>query len=274
MCGRKTSSNAARSSLFCTIGTGVCCWPDNRSGPSGRSFNTAFLSSVHRKSARCTDRGFVKSVAPRFLNALSSLYDDLSHHLRMQPAEVAERAGTGERVGIRVVRIEWLRPEGLVIFDHGVGNVVVIDELDRRSHRDRQFPRPEREVVDRDNIRILRVFLCRERTERHHRSDDGAQQHGNHQGAAGDKSSRCGAQMAIQIFHVQISDQPASVLSTKASGLLPCSTVTVESPSMDRSWSEGTTIGPGEGALPGAGCGKAVDSAVWKVMLPSTFCAS
>ena len=29
---------------------------------------------------------------------------------------------------------------------------------------------------------------------------------------------------------------------------------------------------PGDGAVPGAGCGKAVERAVWKVTLPSTFC--
>ncbi len=39
-----------------------------------------------------------------------------------------------------------------------------------------------------------------------------------------------------------------------------------------RNWSAGTFIGPGAFAVPGAGCGKAVESAVWKVMLPSTFC--
>ena len=31
-------------------------------------------------------------------------------------------------------------------------------------------------------------------------------------------------------------------------------------------------MGPGAGADPGAGCGNAVDIAVWKVTLPSTFC--
>ena len=31
-------------------------------------------------------------------------------------------------------------------------------------------------------------------------------------------------------------------------------------------------MGPGEGAAPGWGCGKAVEVAVWKVMFPSTFC--
>jgi len=30
-------------------------------------------------------------------------------------------------------------------------------------------------------------------------------------------------------------------------------------------------IAPGTGAVPGAGCGNAVDAAVWKVTLPSTF---
>ena len=32
-----------------------------------------------------------------------------------------------------------------------------------------------------------------------------------------------------------------------------------------------TFMGPGLGAAPGAGCGKAVDVAVWKVTFPSTF---
>jgi hypothetical protein len=39
-----------------------------------------------------------------------------------------------------------------------------------------------------------------------------------------------------------------------------------------RSLSSGTFIGPADGAVPGAGCGKAVERAVWKVTLPSTFC--
>src|SRR3984957_4790159 len=202
--------------------------------------------------------------------ALQSFHDDFSDHVRMQTAEIIERTGRGERVGIRVVSVERLRAEGKFLLYHRVRNVVVIDELDRRSHSDRQFLRREREVVERDNVRVLR----RDRAERQHRSDDGTQKDGNDQGATEDKSGRCGARMAIQILHVKISDQPASVLSTNASGLLPCTTATVESPSMERSWSAGTTIGPGEGALPGAGCGKAVDNAVWKVILPSTFCAS
>ena len=41
-----------------------------------------------------------------------------------------------------------------------------------------------------------------------------------------------------------------------------------------RSFSAGTSfIGPGAGACPGAGWGKPVERAVWKVMFPSTFCS-
>ena len=43
-------------------------------------------------------------------------------------------------------------------------------------------------------------------------------------------------------------------------------------PSMCFSRSVSTFIGPGDGAAPGAGCGNAVDIAVWNVTFPSTFC--
>jgi len=47
--------------------------------------------------------------------------------------------------------------------------------------------------------------------------------------------------------------------------------VTSATPSTERSLALSTFIGPGEAAVPGAGCGKAVERAVWKVTLPSTF---
>ncbi len=43
-------------------------------------------------------------------------------------------------------------------------------------------------------------------------------------------------------------------------------------PSKLRNWPGGTCNGPGAGAVPGAGWGKAVERAVWKVTAPSTFC--
>src|SRR5262245_45145945 len=65
--------------------------------------------------------------------------------------------------------------------------------------------------------------------------------------------------------------QPTRVLSMIASGLSPTRTSTDVTPSIDRNCCAGTLIGPGDAAEPGAGWGKAVDRAVWKVMLPSTF---
>src|ERR1700730_12828992 len=130
MCGRKTSSNTARSSLFCTIGTDTCCWSDKRSEPFNRSCNTTFSSSVRRRSDRRTDKGVVMFGTLR-LKDLQSLYDDFSDHVRMQTAEVIEGSGAGERVGIRIVSIERLRPERLVFVDHGMRDIVVIDPFYR-----------------------------------------------------------------------------------------------------------------------------------------------
>src|ERR1700722_1994782 len=75
----------------------------------------------------------------------------------------------------------------------------------------------------------------------------------------------------ILVF-VVIGTQPSSGASTMASRCSPCLNVTLAAPSMVRSLSAGTFNGPGEGAVPGAGCGKAVERAVWNVTLPSTFC--
>src|SRR6266478_4144442 len=108
MCGRKTSSNSARSSLFCTIGTDACCWPDKRSEPSNRSFNTTSLSSVRRKSDRRTDKDVVMFGALG-CKPLRLLYDDLPDHVRMKTAEIVERARASERKGIRVIGVERLR---------------------------------------------------------------------------------------------------------------------------------------------------------------------
>jgi hypothetical protein len=76
-------------------------------------------------------------------------------------------------------------------------------------------------------------------------------------------------------LHVEaghVSDQLAIVLSVMARGLSPTRTETLVMPSTERSWCAGTVMGPGEGAVPRTGCGKQVTRAVWKVILPSTFC--
>src|SRR6266404_890831 len=137
MCGRKTSSNTARSSLFCTIGTDACCWPDKRSEPSGRFPNKTLLSSVRQEFDRCTDKGVVMFGTLRFSVLWRSLHNDFSDHMRMQSTEVTEGADAGERIGKRIVSIERLRPEGLVLIDHQMRDIVMVDPLHRRSHGNR-----------------------------------------------------------------------------------------------------------------------------------------
>src|SRR5262249_35215950 len=65
---------------------------------------------------------------------------------------------------------------------------------------------------------------------------------------------------------------PASVESMIASGVLTFANLTSVRPRYLPSSPAGTAIGPGELALPGSGCGNAVERAVWKDTLPSTFC--
>src|SRR6185503_2811289 len=71
---------------------------------------------------------------------------------------------------------------------------------------------------------------------------------------------------------------PAGLLSsgesTTASAWCPRRNSTLAIPSTLRSWLASTFNGPGEGAVPGAGCGNAVDIAVWNRTFPSTFCST
>jgi hypothetical protein len=66
---------------------------------------------------------------------LRSLYNDLSHHLRMQSAKMIEAAGIGERERKRVAITERLRPICFVLVDYRVRNIVVIDPSGRRGLR-------------------------------------------------------------------------------------------------------------------------------------------
>src|SRR5713101_4990606 len=90
-----------------------------------------------------------------------SFHDDLPDHMRMQAAEIVERTGAGERKRIGVVGVERLRPEGRLLLDYRVRNVVVIDPLDRGSDSDRQFLGREGEIVDRDLVGVLRRGILR-----------------------------------------------------------------------------------------------------------------
>ena len=70
-------------------------------------------------------------------------------------------------------------------------------------------------------------------------------------------------------------DTSAKDLSVIARGEPLRANVTLVTPRTLRSLSAGTgSWGLAKAQCPGAGCGKAVERAVWKVMLPSTFCTS
>jgi hypothetical protein len=58
------------------------------------------------------------------LQDLMSLDDDFSDHMRMQATEVVEGTGAGEREGKRIVSIERLRSEYLVLVDHRMRDIV------------------------------------------------------------------------------------------------------------------------------------------------------
>jgi len=118
------------------------------------------------------------------------------------------------------------------------------------------------------NVGVLRRY----RSERQHCANDRTQNHRNGPRRDWGKSSRCGAQMT---FRYCMSKSP---INRPASCRRSLAAYTLHhgdggKPSTVRSCRRDNNR-TGEGALPGAGCGKAVDSAVWKVMLPSTFWAS
>src|SRR6516164_10936437 len=77
--------------------------------------------------------------------APESFHDYFPCHMRMQAAEIIVGAGAGERKRKRVVSVQRLRPEGLVLVDHAVRDVVVIDELHRGPNGNRELWRVEDE---------------------------------------------------------------------------------------------------------------------------------
>src|SRR5689334_16456502 len=177
-------------------------------------------------------------------------HDDGSGHVRMQRAEVlvGARRGEGERelaVGVHHLGAERVRRHDRV------RDVVLIRPGDGRASFDLQLLRPEGEVSDLD-----RDFFGTggRRSEEIRRRD------------AGHEQSRQGFdhRHGWPQFWIGV-----SMIARRCSF---CLNVTLAMPSMPRNLSSGTFIGPGDGAVPGAGCGKAVERAVWKVTLPSTFC--
>src|SRR4029079_1419497 len=132
-----------------------------------------------------------------------------------------------------------------------MGDVVLIRPGDSGTGFDLQLLRPEGEVADLDRD-LFRG--CRRRDVEIRRRD------------AGHEQSRQGFYHRHGRPHFWIG---VSMMARRCSF---CLKVTLAMPSMPRNFSSGTFIGPGDGAVPGTGCGNAVERAVWKVTLPSTFC--
>src|SRR4029078_3041302 len=130
-------------------------------------------------------------------------------------------------------------------------DVVLVRPGDGRAGFDLQFLRSEGKITDFDR-NLLRG--CRRRSVEKRRRH------------AGHEQSRQGIDHRHGLPHFWIG---VSMMARRCSF---CLKVTQAIPSMLRNLSSGTFIGPGDGAVPGTGCGKAVERAVWKVTLASTFC--
>src|SRR6478672_13144458 len=141
-----------------------------------------------------------------------------------------------------------------------MGNIVAIDPGNHRPGFDGHERCVEREIVDPDGRRGGR--------------DGGVRndRNGSHHQSAGDQSGRLEGQNLEGAVHSFSLESYASVESISAIRSLPRTKTASVIPSIEWSCSVGTLSGPGDGAVPATGCGKAVERAVWKAILPSTFC--
>src|SRR5262249_18652041 len=168
------------------------------------------------------------------------LYDDCSGHMRMQGTKVLVGARCRERECVRGIGIERFGSE-VVGWHNRVRNVVLVGPGDRGPRFHFQFLRTKGEVPDLDgNIR-------RQGRRR------GQEEHGR------DASNE---KLCQRFDGDHDCTQLCSGVSMMARRCSFCTNVTLAMPSMLRSLSPGTFMGPGEGAVPGDGCGKAVERAV------------
>src|SRR6476661_791155 len=131
-------------------------------------------------------------------------------------------------------------------------NIVFVGPGHRRAGLHFQLLRAKCEVAYLDHGILCPDRRCAEEKQRHHTRNNAV------------------GQRFRFLDHVRI--HPCNGVSMMARRCSFCLKVTLAMPSIVRSLSSGTFIGPGDGAVPGAGCGNAVERAVWKVTLPSTFC--
>src|SRR6185437_8650567 len=170
--------------------------------------------------------------------------------MRMNATQVIVGSGLGKGVAEAVPGIERVGPDVQHRTQDAVRDVVAVGPGDRGAGRDPQRRRGEGEVVDRHLHRCV-----------------GA---GRRQAGAGGGSKDKQAEKRSPLHR----DHPASGVSTMASGESVRTKLALAVPRTWRSSPGGTVIGPGPFAVPGAGCGNAVERAVWNATWPSTFCST
>src|SRR5690349_3423433 len=170
--------------------------------------------------------------------------------MRVKSAEIGIVAGLPGGEAVAVAGIERLRAERTVAGDDEVRDVVVVLEGNGRARLYHQDRRGKGEIVDFHQHRLRRM--------ERRRGHEGETEAGAEGGMA------AGTELLAEHGDFLSSRAQASVLSTIASSSLPFLMATSVTPSRPRSLPEGTVIGPGDFAVPGAGCGKAVERAVWK----------
>src|SRR5580693_1288073 len=175
--------------------------------------------------------------------------------MRVNVAEVLKGTRRGECERKAVVGVERLRSgKGVVGCGDAMRDIVLVGPGHRGAGLHGHRLRREGEVIDRDGGRRARRAGNQDaagQARTHDRAKHGRSKNGSH--------------------HLH-SPQACSGVSMMARRCSFCLKVMLAVPSMVRSLSSATFIGPGDGAAPGAGCGNAVERAVWKVTLPSTFC--
>src|SRR5579863_1854883 len=192
----------------------------------------------------------------RLGRAALRLDDDLAEHHRMEGAAVNVGSGLAEGEGIAVLGVERLGAERAVLGGDAVRAAVVVLPHDGRSRRDRQRRRLELEVADIDDG----WRGCRRRL-----AGGGAGPGGGEHGRRRERCENCAFQDHRSLPHA------TSGLSVRAGAPLLCAKSTVRTPRYSPSLPAGTFIGMKCGAGLGGVIGNAVERAVWKVMLPSTF---
>src|SRR5262245_22188580 len=169
------------------------------------------------------------------------LDDNCPGHMRMQRTKIFIGTRRRERKRVRAVGIEHLGAE--VVGRHNrVRDVVLVSPGDGRSRFDPHFLRTKGEVSDLDCCRIRRPDWRRRQEEE------------------GRDTRNYNVLYRFRFDHV--GTQPCNDVSMMARRCSFCLKVTLAMPSMPRSLSSGTFMGPGDGAVPGAGCGNAVERAV------------